>query len=239
MKLDNPLVVQWEYASEERLAARNHAYRQLVEGLNAEEVAFEAVAQVSPGAVLEVGCGMGELAERIQRDLRAEVRAIDISERMVELTRERGVLAEVGDVQSLGFGDGEFDCVVANWVLYHVPDVDKAVREIARVLKPGGRLVAGTLGTGNMVELWELLGGASTSGLSFDHDTGGAALEPHFAKVDRREANGTIVFPDAAAMRAFVAATTDRSHLATNVPAIDGPFRARSAHSVFVADKEQ
>lgn len=239
MKLDNPLVVQWEYASEERLAARNHAYRQLVEGLNAEEVAFEAVAEVSPRTVLEVGCGMGEIAERIQKELRADVRAIDISERMVELTRERGVRAEVGDVQSLGLADDELDCVVANWVLYHVPDIDKAVREIARVLKPGGRLVAGTLGTDHMVELWQLLGGTATSGLSFDHDTGGAALEPHFAKVDRREANGTVVFPDAAAMRAFVAATTDRSHLAANVPDVHEPFRTRSAHSVFVADKKK
>jgi SAM-dependent methyltransferase len=237
MKLDNPLVVQWEYASEERLAARNHAYRQLVEGLNAEEVSYEAVAEVSPARVLEVGCGLGEIAARIQRELRADVRAIDISERMVELTRERGVQAEVGDAQALAFADGEFDCVVANWVLYHVPDVDLAVREIARVLKPGGRLVAGTLGANHMVELWEMLGGTATSGLSFDHDTGGAALEPYFAKIERRDANGTIVFPDAAAMRAFVAATTDRSHLATNVPELEGPFRARSAHTVFVATK--
>jgi SAM-dependent methyltransferase len=239
VKLDNPLVVQWEYASEERLAARNHAYRQLVEGANAEEMAYDAVAEASPKTVLEVGCGMGEVAERIQKDLRADVRALDISERMVDLTRERGVRAEVGDVQSLAFADGEFDCVVANWVLYHVPDVDRAVREIARVLKPDGRLVAATLGTDHMVELWEMLGGAPTSGLSFDHDTGGAALAPHFATVDRRVANGTVVFPDSEAIRSFVAATTDRSHLATNVPEVDKPFRTRSAHSVFVADKKK
>lgn len=239
MKLDSPLVVQWEYASEERLAARNHAYRELVEGVNAEELSFEAVAEVSPSSVLEVGSGMGELAERIQTELRADVRAIDVSERMADVTRERGVSAEVGDVQSLAFGDGEFDCVVANWVLYHAPDVDKAVREIARVLKPGGRLVAGTLGTGHMVELWQLLGGAPTSGLSFGHDTGGAVLESRFAKVDRREATGTIVFPDSAAMRTFVMASTNRSHLATNIPELEGPFRARSAHTVFVADEKR
>lgn len=238
MKLDNPLVVQWEYASEERLAARNHAYRQLVEGLNAEEVAYEAVAEVAPRRVLEVGCGMGEMAERIQKELGADVQAIEISERMVELTRARGVNVELGDTQSLAFADGEFDCVVANWVLYHVPDVDLAVREIARVLEPGGRLVAGTLGANHMVELWQMLGGAATSGLTFDHDTGSAALEPYFAKVDRREANGTIVFSDTVAMRTFVAATTDRSHLATNVPELKEPFRTRAAHTVFVADKK-
>jgi hypothetical protein len=56
-RLDNPLLVQWEYASEERLRTRNEAYRRLVRGVNADDVAFEAVAEVAPGRVLEVGCG--------------------------------------------------------------------------------------------------------------------------------------------------------------------------------------
>lgn len=43
MKLDNPVVVQWEYASEERLATRNETYRSLVEGVNAEELAYGAI----------------------------------------------------------------------------------------------------------------------------------------------------------------------------------------------------
>ncbi len=48
---------------------------------------------------------------------------------MVELTRARGVEAVVGDVQDLPFADGQFDCVVAAWMLYHVPDLDRgAVR---------------------------------------------------------------------------------------------------------------
>ena len=46
---------------------------------------------------------------------------------MVELTRERGIEAYVGDVQELPFGDGEFDCVVAGWVLYHVVDREQAI----------------------------------------------------------------------------------------------------------------
>ena len=237
MRLDNPLVVQWEYASEERLAKRNATYRSLVEGPNAEDMAFDFVRERSPERVLDAGCGMGELAQRIQRELSVEVQALDISERMVELTSERGVPARVGDVQALPWGDGEFDVVVANWVLYHVPDLDKGVRELARVLKPGGRLVAATLGHEHMGELWTMLGGEATSGLSFDHDNGAAALEPHFATVVRHEANGTIVFPDAESMRTFVAATTTRSHLATKVPELTEPFRTRSTHTVFVADK--
>ena len=59
----------WEYASEERLAKRNAAYRTLVDGPNAEEIAFEAVAEVQPQRVLEVGSGTGEFAERVKNEL--------------------------------------------------------------------------------------------------------------------------------------------------------------------------
>ena len=237
MKLDNPLVVQWEYASEERLAKRNKTYRELTEGVNPEDVIFESVRESSPQRFLDVGCGMGELAERIQRDLGAEVAAVDISARMVELTRARGVDASAADVQALPFEDGRFDCVAANWLLYHVPDLDLGVRELARVLRPGGRLVAATLGAANMQELWDLLGGEVTAGLSFGYENGEAALAPHFTAIERREANGTVVFPDRPSMHEFVAATTTRSHLADHVPELAEPFQTASTHCVYVAVK--
>ena len=237
MKLDNPVVVQWEYASEERLATRNETYRNLAEGVNAEELAFEAVAEARPRRVLEAGCGMGELAERVARELGAEVIAIDISPRMVEIARGRGVDARLGDVQELPFEDGEFDCAVANWVLYHAPDLDRGVAELARVLAPGGRLVAATLGEGHMHELWEWLGAEATSGLSFQSGNGEAALRPHFARIERRDALGTIVFPDVDSVRTFVGASITRAHLAAAVPEIGEPFRTSSAHAVFVAEK--
>ena len=51
-----------------------------------------------------------------------------------------GVDARVGDVQDLPFEDGEFDCAVAAWMLYHVPDVERALAELARVLRPADGL---------------------------------------------------------------------------------------------------
>ena len=237
MKLDNPLVVQWEYASEERLAKRNQTYRELTEGVRPDDAVFEAVREAAPERFLEVGCGMGDLADRVQKELDAQVVAVDISPRMVELTKARGVDVHLADVQSLPFADGVFDCVAANWVLYHVPDLDRALSELERVLRRGGRLVAATLGAGNMQELWDLLGGEVTGGLSFGYENGETVLTPYFTEIERREANGTVVFPDRTSMVDFVAATTTRSHLAERVPELTEPFRTRSTHCVFVAGK--
>ncbi|MEX2644689.1 MAG: class I SAM-dependent methyltransferase [Gaiellaceae bacterium] len=236
-RLDSPLLVQWEYASEERLRTRNEAYRRLVRGVNADDVAFEAVAEVSPRRVLEVGCGTGEFTERMARELGADVVAVDISGRMVELTAARGIDARVGDVQALPFEDAEFDVAVANWVLYHAPDVDMAIRELARVLRPGGRLVAATLGVDHTVEVWRLVGGEPTRDLSFWSENGEERLRKAFSGVQRRDAEGTLLFPDAQTLREYIAATITRAHLAENVPDFEEPLETRSAHVVFVAEK--
>ncbi len=62
----------------------------------------------------------------------------------------------VADVRSLPFPEGRFDLVLANYMLYHVPDLQEGVRELARVLRPGGRLLAATNGQGHMREMDEL-----------------------------------------------------------------------------------
>src|SRR5439155_23396110 len=109
-------------------------------------------------------------SERIARELGAEVVAVDQSPRMVELTRSRGVEAIVGDVQDLPFPDGAFDCVLAAWMLYHVPDLDRAVRELGRVLNPAGRLVAATNSERTLPELWEPIGhGPRSAGFSAEN----------------------------------------------------------------------
>ena len=60
------------------------------------------------------------------------------------------------DVQAIPFGDHEFDVVIANHMLYHVPDRRKAFTEIRRVLKPGGRLYAAANGKGDKANISEL-----------------------------------------------------------------------------------
>jgi SAM-dependent methyltransferase len=237
MRLDNPLLVRWEYASEERFATRNAIFHALLDGSNPEHVAYDAVAEKKPSRVLDVGCGLGEITERFAKELHADVQAIDISARMVELTRARGIDAQIGDAEQLPYGDAEFDCVFAGWVLYHVPDVEKAIAECARVLRPGGRLVASSYFENNMDELWALIELGPRDTLSFSHENGAELLKRHFAHVEQRDLEAALVFPDTESIRTFVASTIDRAHLAPLMPEVEGPFRATTRHVVFIAEK--
>ena len=135
LRIDDAAYVRGQYEQEDVLRARKAAYAN-AEGDDPRRLAFEAIAEVRPRRVLEVGGGEGELAERIVHELGAELAGVDQSERMVEIQRSRGIEARVGDVRDLPFVDAEFDVAVAAWMLFHVSDLDRAIGELARVLEP-------------------------------------------------------------------------------------------------------
>ena len=228
MKINDPAAVARQYASETKLDARRSLY-DVADGPDPRELAFEAVAEVRPERVLEVGGGPGELAARIAAELGCRVTMLDISPRMVELAQERGVDAQVGDAQELPFADGSFDCAVAAWMLFHVPDLGRGLAELARVLRPGGRLVAVTNAEEHMRELRELAGNAAWERV-FTRENGVEILSRHFASVERRDADGWVTIEDDAVVWAFV------DSLDAEEP-VELPLRSRRATSVFVATR--
>jgi SAM-dependent methyltransferase len=237
VRLDDTELVRREYASEDGLRARASVYQGLA-GPDARQVAFEAVRAARPSRVLEVGCGWGEFAGRVRDELEADVVAVDLSPRMAELARERGVDARVGDVQALPFEDGEFDCVVANWMLYHVPDIHRGLAEIARVLRPGGCLVAATNGKRHLEELWRLVGrDKSTEVRHFFSEDGEELLRRHLDHVRRTDLESTVTFSDPEAVRGYVSSSIAHKHLADRVPELSQPLVATRRSSVFVASK--
>jgi SAM-dependent methyltransferase len=236
VSLDDPEVVRAEYATEHGLVARASVYQGLA-GPDAKEAAFEAIAEVGPARVLEVGCGWGEFTARIRDEVTPDVVAVDISPRMVELARARGIEAVVGDVCALPFADGSFDCVVANWMLYHAPDIDLAISELARVLRPGGRLVAATNSVRHLDELWSLVGRDKATELRhFFSEDGESRLAAHFASVTRREVISPIEF-DAEGVRGYVGSSIAHKHLVERVPDLLEPLVATRRCTVFVAEK--
>jgi SAM-dependent methyltransferase len=236
-RLDDPLVVADEYADDARLRRRAAAYTGETTTVDARVPLIAAVAAAQPRRILEVGCGWGELAEWAGRAMGAEVVALDLSPRMVELARERGVDAQVGDVQELPFEDGAFDVAVAAWMLYHVPDLDRGIAELARVLRPGGRLVVATNSRFHLLELRELVG-SGPSTLKFSREDGEQHLGPHFMRVTREDIDGQLEFADRHEVEEYVRASISMAPFVANLPAVvDEPFFARRANSIFVADK--
>ena len=234
MKLNDPQLVRAEYASEEGLEARRSIYKDR-EGPDAREEAFRTIAELAPQNVLEVGPGPGELSERMARELGAQVVAIDSSERMVELARGRGVDARLGDVQELPFEDESFDCVVAAWMLYHVADVDAGLREIARVLRPEGHIVAVTNSEEHLAEA-RACGGVDMRGPSpFSRENAEPQLRRHFSSVERRDVEGSVTFAGHEDVRRYVASMVAVGGKAADVPVFEGPLRATRRVSIYVA----
>jgi ubiquinone/menaquinone biosynthesis C-methylase UbiE len=236
-RLDDPALVASEYADESRLRRRAAGYAGAGTRDDARVPLVDAVVRAAPRRVLEVGCGWGELAEWIARETGAEVVAIDLSPRMIELASERGIDASVADVQQLPFADATFDLVVAAWMLYHVPDLDRGLAEIARVLRPGGTFVAATNSRLHLHELRNLVG-SGPSTLKFSREDGDGHLRPHFGAIERIDVDGMLELTDRASVEDYVSASISMSPFVANLPeVIEVPFVARRGSSVFVARK--
>lgn len=236
MSIDDPAVVQREYESEAGLVARKAAYEH-ADGPDAPEIVFQAVAAVRPRRFLEVGCGQGELAARVRHELGAAVVAIDQSERMVALTKEREVDARVGDVQQLPFESGGFDCAVAAWMLYHVEDVERALDELARVLAPGGTLIAVTNFSDHLAELKEFVGAPEATFMTFRGEDAEALLRQRFSNVESIDCSGTVTFSDRDAVLAYVRPSAALFGGELDPPDLDSPLVVRRRPVIFVATK--
>ncbi|MET7965969.1 class I SAM-dependent methyltransferase [Micromonospora sp. NPDC005305] len=107
------------------------------------------------GDVLEVGAGTGKLWSQVDhRGRRLRLTLTDFSAAMCARLRDvPGARVERCDASRLPFADASFDTVVANHMLYHLDDPATALREFARVLRPGGRLAAAVNGSDHLAEL--------------------------------------------------------------------------------------
>jgi ubiquinone/menaquinone biosynthesis C-methylase UbiE len=138
---------------------RDRGYHALVDELELEVLAPHAEGR----RVLEAGCGTGLILSRIA-EIATEAVGVDLSAGMLARARERGLNVVQGSVTALPFADASFDTVCSFKVLAHVPDIDGALRELARVTRPGGHLVLEFYNRYSVRYLARVLGGARRIG---------------------------------------------------------------------------
>jgi SAM-dependent methyltransferase len=142
------------YADHRPLAARLSIYDYQVDRVDLVGLAVTALARAH-GAVLDAGCGLGHYTARLRAE-RPDLRVLPL-----DLSAGMGP-AVVGDVQALPVRTDAVDAALAMHMLYHVPDIPAAVRELRRVVRPGGVLLASTNGLADKKEIGELLSASLT-----------------------------------------------------------------------------
>lgn len=169
--------------------------------------------------VLELGCGPGDLWMQNLSGLPAgwQITLSDFSAGMLAQAQEnlqasgRVFGFEVIDAQAIPYGTEHFDAVIANYMLYHVPDRAKALAEICRVLKSGGHFYAMTTGRNHLFELhqWaehfglETMWASLTAGHGFDFEDAADEVAPHFAGLEVRRYEYPLVVTEAEPLIAY------------------------------------
>ncbi len=231
MIIDDPAHVRSQYLTEANLETRRSVWHPTADGRDPTTEALDAVCAEQPLRVLEVGPGTGAFAARVADRLPGvRLTAIDQSATFVEMTRARGIDAREGDVQDLPFGDEAFDVVAALWMLYHVPDVDRAIGEVRRVLRPGGLLVAVTNGDRHLADLRTEAGGAPLV-TGFSTQNGEDRLRAHFTEVQRTDLRPRAVFADSSVAEAYLRSSGE--DVDWRVPWFDEPREYAGEATIF------
>jgi SAM-dependent methyltransferase len=214
-----------QYNNAQKLGARINLHERFsINAYDWQRWVFDHFTMPSQGNVLEIGCGPGMLwlknADRIPELW--NVTLSDFSAGMLQEAQNnlRNVshpfIFKVVDAQSIPFEDQHFDMIVANHMLYHVPDRARALAEICRVLKPGGHFYAATNGKHHMQECrdllitfdptlaaaWDLA--SPSSSMSFRLDNGSEEISVHFSTVTLHLYENGLIVTEAEPLAAFI-----------------------------------
>lgn len=177
----------------------------------------------SKARILELGCGMGDLWYKNRHDISDDwtITLSDFSKDMLQSTKDRlqqvdhNFIYKEIDAQDIPYEDESFDVVIARHMMYLVPDIEKALSEIKRVLVKGGMFYVTTNSCEAMAELNELMEkfdptlGLHNNGMCyrFDLEGGQPLLKKYFSEVKVEILEGKIIVQDAKPVVDYKAST--------------------------------
>jgi ubiquinone/menaquinone biosynthesis C-methylase UbiE len=191
---------------------------------------FDQLGLTAQQRIIEIGCGSGHLWRsndgRVPENL--TITLSDLSEGMLAEARRQlhgddRFRFVVADVQQLPFEQTAFDVVIANHMLYHVPNREGALAEVRRLLPPGGRFYAATNGRGHLQELGELVArfapdvaawvAGHADAIAFTLENGADQIRRHFSHVELRRYEDALVVTEAQPLLAYILSGASRSAL--------------------------
>lgn len=200
--------------------------------------------------ILELGCGTGAIWKDRPDALPegCSLLLTDFSRGMLDAARDTlgerpGVLYQVVDIQAIPYPDAAFDAVIANMMLYHVPDLNRALSEVRRVLRPGGAFYCATYGERGILhylsEALAAFGVADTLNRSFTRQNGGALLKRYFREARWEAYVDALEVTDVEDVADYLYSLAGLSSLDPALrPAIVEALRARMVHGVLRIPKE-
>lgn len=202
-------VVREQYKTPENLNKRLSLHSYNINKEDWSQWCFNNMSFKEDSRILELGCGTGDLWYKNKESIRDDWSVVisDFSESMLQKCKNEieklghNFTYKVIDIQNIPYEDNSFEVVIARHMIYLVPDIEKGLREIKRVLKKGGKAYITTNGREAMKELNMLMDkfdssmGLGSNGMCyrFDNLSGKEILEKYFDSVHEKVFSGKVI----------------------------------------------
>jgi ubiquinone/menaquinone biosynthesis C-methylase UbiE len=223
--IDQHYMLTDQYKTASKLGARIQLHERFsTNPVNLQHWVFDQIDLPPNARILELGCGPGTLWQKNFARLPHDwtITLSDFSAGMLQEIRchlpadDQRFSFQIVDAQAIPFDDNTFDAVLANHMLYHVPDLSQALSEIRRVLHPQGKFYATTNGSAHLQEIklfMQQAGFGASNGVmgyedgAFRLENGLELLASWFSQIELRRFEGDLAVTEAEPIVAFIIAS--------------------------------
>ncbi|WP_297422985.1 methyltransferase domain-containing protein [Clostridium sp.] len=219
--------VREQYKSDKNLNIRSNLHSYNINNIDFDKWCFNQINFSINANVLELGCGTGKLwfKNKDHIDNTLNITLSDFSKSMMKIAKNRlkdvqhNFKYEEINAENIPYNDETFDIIIAQHMIYFIPDIEKALAEIQRVLKPSGVFYVTANSSESMKELNRLAenfapdSGLDNNGYSerFDLEHGRGILEKYFSKIEVEILDGKIIVDEAEPVVSYKASTIQGS----------------------------